>query len=301
MDGFTTFSYTHGELLLMPPRPQESNKWTFGRVLCVCGSHGMAGAAYLSGKAALRCGAGLVEILTPDENRTVIQTLLPEAVVSTYSSDSPDTDFIKATVSRADAIVCGCGLGISDSSLAVLSAVLHCATAPTVLDADALNLLSRNPSLMKYVTGKIVTPHPMEMARLTGMTVEEVSANRNALCHDYAQRNGVVCVLKGHRTAVSDGGQQVYVNRSGNSGMATGGSGDVLAGIIGGILAQGREGRLTIMQTACLGVYIHGLCGDAAAQKFGEYSLIASDIIEALPVVLKDAGDAVTFLSRKKR
>ena len=288
MGNITTFSYTRRELSLMPRRPSESHKGTFGRVLCVCGSRGMAGAAYFSGKAALRCGAGLVEILTTEDNRTVIQTLLPEAVVSVYDADAPDVELIKAAVSRADAVVCGCGLGVSDSSLTVLGTVLRTSDVPTVLDADALNLLSRNPSLLKYVAGRIITPHVMEMARLTGKSADEITADRNALCREYAQKHGVICVLKGHRTAVSDGGDRIYINMSGNSGMATGGSGDVLAGIIVGILAQSREGQLTAMQVACLGVYIHGVCGDVAAQKLGEYSLIASDIVDALPEILKD-------------
>lgn len=287
MDSFSTFSYTRRDLILMPRRPAESNKGTFGRVLCVCGSSGMAGAAYLAGKAALRCGAGLAEILTPEENRTVIQTLLPEAVVTAYSSESPELEKIENAVLRADAVVCGCGLSVTEQSLAVLGCVLRSVTAPAVLDADALNLISRNPSLLKYASGKIITPHPLEMSRLTKLPTEDITKDRSSVCREFAKKHGLVCVLKGHRTAVSDGSDRVYINRSGNSGMATGGSGDVLAGILGGILAQNRSGELSIMEAACLGVYLHGLCGDAAAEALGEYSVMASDIIEALPKVLK--------------
>ena len=287
MKEYTEFSYTHADLSLMPPRPTDSNKGTFGRVLCVCGSRGMAGAAYLAAKAALRTGAGLAEILTPEENRTVLQTLLPEAIVTVYDSEAPSPHTVEEAVRRADTVVCGCGLGVTRQSLTVLSHVLRATKAPTVLDADALNLLSRNPSLLKYAKGKIITPHPMEMSRLTGLSAEQINADRQTVCREFAKRHELVCVLKGHETAVSDGGGAIYINRSGNSGMATGGSGDVLAGIIGGILSQARATELSLMQTACLGVYIHGLCGDAAAAQLGEYSVIASDIIAALPRVLK--------------
>ncbi len=283
---FSTFSYTHEHIALMPAREQESNKGSFGRVLCVCGSVGMAGAAYLCAKAALRTGAGLVEILTPEENRTVIQTLLPEAIVSVYSKDDPDISVIDQALARADAVVCGCGLGISRASLTLLRRVLREGHAPTVLDADALNLISRNPSLIKYARGKIITPHPAEMSRLTAISVDDVTNDRQRICYEFSKKHGLVCALKGHRTAVSDG-ERVYVNRSGNSGMATAGSGDVLAGIIGGILAQSKDGRLTMLEVAALGVYIHGLCGDIAAAQLGEYSVIASDIIASLPKVLR--------------
>lgn len=287
MKNISTYSYTVTDLKRLPSRPEESNKGTFGRVLCVCGSYGMAGAAYFAAKSALRTGAGLVEILTPRENMTVLQTLLPEAIVTVYDSSAPVAPVLEAAISRATAIVCGCGLGISQASRTVLSKVLRTATVPTVLDADALNLLSRNPSLLKYAKGKIITPHPAEMSRLTGIPTENIVADNLNICRDFARKHELVCVLKSHNTAVSDGGERIYVNNSGNSGMATGGSGDVLAGIIGGILAQDRDGKLTSLDTATLGVYIHGLAGDIAAEKVGKYSLIASDIIDALPLVLK--------------
>lgn len=286
MKNISTFSYTSADLRRLPPRPAESNKGTFGRVLCVCGSYGMAGAAYFAANAAFRTGAGLAEILTVRENVSVLQTLLPEAIVTPYDSAEPDVEIIKAALNRATAVVCGCGLGVSGASRAVLACVLRNATVPTVLDADALNLISKNPSLMKYAQGKIITPHPAEMSRLTGISVEDILSDNIGVCHDFAKKHSLVCALKTHRTAVSDGSDKVYINTTGNSGMATGGSGDVLAGIIGGILAQGK-GCLSMTEAAALGVYIHGLAGDAAASRLGEYSLIASDIIDALPTVTK--------------
>ena len=287
MKNISTFSYTSADLKRLPPRPAESNKGTFGRVLCVCGSYGMAGAAYFAAKSALRVGAGLAEILTVRENVAVLHTLLPEAVITPYDADEPDGEIIKRAVSRATAIVCGCGLGVSQASRTVLACVLRNAAVPTVLDADALNLISKNPSLIKYAREKIITPHPAEMSRLTGRSVEEILSDNIGACHGFAQKHSLVCALKTHRTAVSDGTGKVYINNTGNSGMATGGSGDVLAGIIGGILSQNQDGALSMLEAAAMGVYIHGLAGDAAAARLGEYSLIASDIIDALPIVTK--------------
>ena len=287
MADFSTFSYNRESLSRMPTRDENGNKGTFGRVLLVCGSRGMAGAAYLSALAALRTGAGLVEILTPDVNLPIIQTLLPEAVVSTYNEKEPSAIEIEKAVKRADVIVCGCGLGVSRISLFVLSRVLHMSNVPTVLDADALNLLARNHSLMKYCKGKIITPHPAELSRLTGASVENIVAEPDKAAHDFASKHGLVCVLKGHNTRVSDGSESIYVNNSGNTALSTGGSGDVLAGIIGAICSQSRNTDMTPFEAACLGVYIHGLCGDVCAIKHGEYSTIASDIIAALPEILK--------------
>ena len=287
MSSFSTFSFDKSVLRRLPARPQRSNKGTFGRVLLICGSRGMAGAAYLSAKAALRTGAGLVEVFTPECNREIIQSLLPEAIVTAYSEESPSRELTDAALARADAIVCGCGLGQSAASRALLSHVLRVATVPCVIDADGLNLVSRNPSLKKYLSGKIITPHPGEMSRLCGKDTEEICSRINSVCQDFAREWGLVCVLKDHSTAVSDGSERLYVNNSGNSGMATAGSGDVLAGVIGGILAQNRRGELSVFDVACLGVYIHGLSGDSAAAQIGEYSLIASDIIDHLPTVLK--------------
>lgn len=281
------FSYGPSDLSLMPPRKAESNKGSYGRVLCVCGSVGMAGAAYLCASAALRTGAGLVEILTPEENRVIIQTLLPEAIVSVYDKSAPSNEQIDACLTRANAVVCGCGLGTSVASRTLLGRVLRGSQVPTVLDADALNIISKSPTLLKYAANKIITPHPMEMSRLCAQDVSDINADRESVCSDFAESHSLICVLKGHRTVVSDG-KSVFINTSGNSGMATAGSGDVLAGIIGGILAQNTEGKLDMLQAASLGVYVHGLCGDAAAQKLGEYSVIASDIVANLPDVLKE-------------
>ena len=278
--------YLAEELKKLPRRPQESNKGTFGRVLCVCGSVGMCGAAYLAAKAAYRTGAGLVRILTVEENRPILQTLLPEAIVTVYDKNEPELALIDEAEGWADVLVIGCGLGISRASRAVVAHLLRYSNKPKVLDADALNLISLNPSLLKYVRGAILTPHPMEMARLVGRSVEEILEHSEKIAGEFAQAHGATLVLKRHRTLTADG-STIYRNTTGNSGMATGGSGDVLAGILGGLLAQVRDGELPNTELAAMGVLIHGMCGDLAARELGEHATMASDLVDALPAVLR--------------
>ena len=281
-------TYLDHKKLKMPTRKQDSHKGDYGRLLCVCGSAGMAGAAYLCAKAAYRSGAGLVEILTSEDNRIILQTLIPEAIVTTYDSSSPDLEKIGTAIRRADAIVAGCGLGKSDASQKILDCVLREKNAPTVLDADALNIISERKELLPLIKDTIITPHLMEMARLSKKTVSEISADVPYFCEKFAKEHRAICVLKCHETAVSEGKDKVYINMFGNSGMSTGGSGDVLAGVIGGILAQSKRGELSELDAAILGVHLHSKAGDIGAQRLGEYSLMASDIIDALPQVLKN-------------
>ena len=284
------YSFDKSSLSLMPPRPARSSKRDFGRLLCVCGSYGMAGAAVLCAKAAYRTGAGLVGIFTHESNRIILQTSLPEAIVSTYS-DEPDTNALLCSLEKADAVVVGCGLGITPASRKLLSTLLRAIDTektPLVLDADALNLISRNPSLSKYMKGAIITPHFAEAARLLGCEIEGLMLSPEKAASELASRFGAIAVMKDHETIVSDGGERAYRNNGGNSGMATGGSGDVLAGILGGLLSQNSKASpsLSPLEAVALGVYIHGLAGDAAAIKLGEYSLMSTDIIDALPSVL---------------
>lgn len=285
------YSFDKNALSLMPKRPERSSKRDFGRVLCVCGSYGMAGAAHLAAKACYRVGAGLVEIFTHESNRAILQTSLPEAIVSTYSDDGFDS--LCASLDKADVVVVGCGLGITPLSRRLLSTLLHALEGkdtPLVIDADALNLISRNPSFAKYIRGAIITPHFAEASRLLGAKAEDLIACPEKAAHYLALRFGAVAVMKDHSTLVSDGSDNIYRNNSGNSGMATAGSGDVLAGIIGGILAQSvrSSSPLSAADAAALGVYIHGLAGDLAAEKYGKYSLMASDVIDSLSLVLRE-------------
>lgn len=276
------YSYTYGDLSRMPPRPERSHKGTFGTLLIVGGSVGMAGAAYLAAKAAYRTGCGLVRILSAPENLTVYQTLIPEATVTVYNSDTLD-DTVNAAVSRADAIVLGVGLGSSDTARSIVRCVLESTKVPTVIDADGLNIIAYDAELKATIPrGSILTPHPMEMSRLTGLSVKALLDDISGHCERFAREHGIICLLKDHNTAVSDG-EHTVINRTGNSGMATGGSGDVLAGTVGSLLAQGTSA----FESAALGAFIHGAAGDIAARELSEYSVMASDLIDALPKVLR--------------
>lgn len=288
-ENLSLYSYDKSALSLLPARTERSNKGTYGRVLCVCGSKSMSGAAYLCAKAAYRTGAGLVEILTPNENRVILSTLLPEALITTYSSDAPEHSVIAEAKKRADAIVIGCGLGTSLSSKKVLCSILQNANVPCVIDADALNIIAKDESLTSLIKGKIITPHPMEMARLMHTDdLENILDDTAKTAHEFSKAHDCICILKTHATAVSDTSNRVYVNNCGNNGMATGGSGDVLAGIIGGILSQMKNApSKDLTLAATLGVYIHALAGDKAAEAIGVRSLMASDIIDKLCDVLK--------------
>ena len=284
MTSYTQFSFNTFPTDLMPKRKERSSKGDFGRTLCVCGSRGMAGAAYLCAKAAYRTGAGLVEILTPEENRIVLQTSLPEAIITPYTVDN-EAELLLTSMQKATCIVAGCGLSVTPESRKLLSVLLHnvdTAKTPLILDADALNLISKNPSFLKYIKGAIITPHALEFSRLSGYSVEDILASTSDLAYEYAKKYSLICVLKDHNTVVSDGSERIYINNTGNNGMSTAGSGDVLAGILAGLVAQSKNASLDI---AALGVYIHGLCGDVAARRLSQYSVIASDLIDALPIV----------------
>lgn len=286
------FSYTHEQLgALLPRRTQTSHKGTCGRVLIIGGDRCMSGAPYFSAKAAYRTGAGLVEVLTHEANRPIIQTLLPEAVMSTWSGTGSDTEHesILRSISRASVIAVGMGLSQSERASQILKTVLTERKCPIVIDADALNIISADPTLMSLIgDGAVITPHPLEASRLSGLSVAELVSDPPHYAKVLADRLGAVCLLKDHRTAVAaPNSENVYVNMSGNSGMSTGGSGDVLDGVIAGLIAQG----LAPADAACLGAYIHGLAGDAAAERLSEYSLIASDIVDNIPTVLKSAVD----------
>ena len=284
MNTYTHFSFDSFPVDILPKRKERSSKGDFGRVLCVCGSVGMAGAAYLCAKACYRTGAGLVEIFTPEENRTVLQSSLPEAIITAYNGENA-TELLLSSLEKADCVAIGCGLSVTPLSRKILSTLLHNIDAkekPIILDADALNLISKNPSFLKYIKGAIITPHALEFSRLTGYSVKDILDRPDALTREYAQKHSLICVLKDHNTVVSDGSDRLYINNTGNSGMATAGSGDVLCGILAGLAAQARAASLDI---ASLGVYIHGLCGDISARRLSEYSLMASDLIDALPLV----------------
>lgn len=267
---------------LYPKRRKNTHKGSYGKVLMIVGSKGMSGAAYLSAKAAYAAGAGLVQIYTAEENRAVLQQLLPEAIVTTYESFEPER--VKELIPWADTIAIGSGLGMSSTAEQMVKCVMENAQVPCVIDADALNLLAQHLEWFELLKAEaILTPHMKEMTRLIGRSMQELQENRVELTGAFVKNKNVTCVLKDARTIVENAQENLYINVSGNAAMAKAGSGDVLTGIVAGIAGQGTMP----FQAACLGTYLHGLAGDAAKCKKGSHSVLASDIIDGIGDVLK--------------
>lgn len=270
---------TDDDLAAVAARPEHSHKGSFGRVLVVAGCEGMAGAAYLSALAAYRTGAGLAEVFTVEANRTVIQTLLPEAVVTVYGADDLD-EKLAAALSRASAVVLGPGLGKSELSRRVVRLTLGAASAtaaPLIIDADALNVIAEEKLVVPRRESVAVTPHLGEMARLTGRSVADLSAEPVGAARDFAAAHGVVCVLKDAHTVIA-GADRTYINLAGCSALAKGGSGDVLTGVIAALAASGVD-----MTEACrLGCHLHGRAGERAAADHGLHGVLARDVANAI-------------------
>lgn len=285
VDSPSTFLMEKSDISTLPTRPIGSHKGTFGRVLVIGGSFGMSGAGYLAAKAAYRTGAGLVEILSHKENRIIYQTQLPEALLTLYDPDDFDPHTVSQAIQRASAIAIGMGLAQSDIAKRLLKTTLTEATVPVIVDADALNLIAADRTLMELLCTRtaptVLTPHLGELSRLCGMTIPALRADLPTVAHSFARMSGAVTVAKDARTVISDG-TTCYLNACGNSGMSTGGSGDVLAGIIASLAAQG----LSAPDAARLGVLAHALAGDAAKTTCGEHGMMASDIADALCHVL---------------
>ncbi len=276
-------AFEDSDLTYMPKRQSHSNKGTFGKLLVIAGSVNMAGAAFLCGKAAYASGCGMVRIVTPEENRTIIQSALPEAVLTTYAQKNPDMTEITKAIAWADAIVLGPGIGTSDAAAALLECVIKYADVPVLLDADALNLAAKESGiLLRAHTEIIITPHLGEMSRLLGESVSYVQTRVLEIAEEFAREYHVICVLKEEHTVTSIPYEQTYLNLSGNHGMATAGSGDVLSGITGSLLAQGMRPK----EAAPFGVFLHGKAGDEIRERVGTYGMMASDLIEGIRRVL---------------
>ncbi|MCI9008519.1 MAG: NAD(P)H-hydrate dehydratase [Lachnospiraceae bacterium] len=264
----------------LPKRMERSNKGTYGKVLCVAGSVNMAGAAFLCAWAAYRAGAGLVRVLTPEENRVIVQTLLPEALLTTFDTGNPDGERIREAFEWADVAAVGPGLGKEPWAYELTKRALMDVQKPLVLDADGLNHLSEHKELLKGQDRELIlTPHPGEFARLTGQTVPEILLDIPGQAVRFARENRCICVLKDAPSAVGDPEGNGYINTTGNHGMSTGGSGDVLTGIIAGLLAQ----KVPALLAARLGVWLHGRAGDLAVRTEGTYGMLARHLVEYLP------------------
>ena len=252
---------------VIPRRCVNANKGTFGRLLSVVGSRNMTGAASLSAQGALRSGVGLLNIASEQSVLKVLKTKLDEPIYT-------DIDSVDGVLPKATALLVGCGLGRSKVSDERVYSLISEYKGQIILDADGINAVADNINVLKKTAmPPILTPHPLEFARLSGMTVSEVNADRIGSARRFAEKYGCIVALKGAATVVTDG-QFIYVNNTGNSGLSKGGSGDVLAGVIASLAAQG----VSAINAAIIGVYVHGLAADRLVGKYSEYGLLPSDL-----------------------
>ena len=270
-------------LKILPDRDKKAHKGDFGKILLLCGSRGFTGAAYLAAMGALRSGAGLVFLGVPESIYGIEAVKLNEPVVFPLPDEGGKLSEeaipeILERLPQMDAMLIGPGLGQSEGTLAVVKAVLENAQCPVVLDADGINLIAQHKDILRGRTNPtVLTPHAGEFARLGGKSDDRVAA-----AEAMARELGCILLLKGHRTVITDG-ENTYINLTGNPGMAVGGSGDVLAGIITALLGQG----IVPLEAAACGAWLHGAAGDICAEEMGQYGMLPTDMLHVLPRLLK--------------
>lgn len=278
-----------------PRRPSDAHKGTMGTLVSLTGSYGFAGAAILSAKAALRSGVGLHYQILPEGIYPLFGATVQESVCVPVKGNqgrlSPmDIGLIHPLLDKATAVLIGCGMGCSETTAAVEKTVLDTVTCPVIIDADGINALARHIHDLDGCQSEIIlTPHIKEFSRLSGISVEEILSDPAKHAETYSiKHQDVILVLKGHRTYIAQNGE-VVENIAGNSGMAKGGSGDVLAGVIASLAAQG----VRPYHAAVMGVHIHALAGDLAAAKLSQTAMLPSDIIDALPEIYMKIEDTI--------
>lgn len=268
------FAYDEEPEALLPKRREDGNKGTFGKVVLIAGSVNMAGAAVLAARAAYRIGAGMVKVITPKENRLIVQESVPEALLGTEED-------LEEALRWADVAAVGPGIGTDERAESCLEKVICDSGLPLVMDADALNLLAEDPALserlaMQAKEGRkiVLTPHVGEMSRITGTAIPELKKDLERYGRELAERLHAVVAAKDARTFICGEGRASCVNLTGNHGMATAGSGDVLTGIVAGLLAQ----DMSAFDAASVGVYLHGIAGERAVSSLGAHACMAADI-----------------------
>ena len=269
----------------LPKFIDSANKKDRGRLFSLCSSIGMPGACIMSAKAALRTGVGLLDLAVLKDNYSIVASQLPESIFTILNSDDNRTysysqsEIILNSLSKSTACLIGCGLGISDDLKKLVYKIIKECNFPMVIDADGINILSQNIDILKEKeSGIVLTPHPGEMARLLGATSEDIQKDRYNIAREFSIKYNVVLVLKGAKTLVSLPNGSVYVNLTGNNGLAKGGSGDILSGMIASFLAQGMEES----KAALCAVYLHGLAGDICAEKYSKTYMLPTDILTEL-------------------
>ncbi len=271
---------------ILHKRSRNSHKGSYGKVGIVSGSKGMAGAAVLSLNAALRCGSGLVKAFIPDEIYSVVESMSIEAITCTYDENRFSFNKLqKEIIDYSDVVATGSGCANLYNYENILNYLLNNFTKPLVIDAEGINKLSLD-ILSKHKQAIVLTPHYGEMAKLLNKDIDYLQTDIIKKSADFSKQYNVYLVLKGARTIIACPHGQVYINKTGNPGMATAGSGDVLTGIIASLIGQGIE----IKRALRTAVYLHGLAGDIGVKYVGEYSLIASDLIKYLPEAIKNIG-----------
>lgn len=270
---------------VIPKRSNNSQKGDYGKLLVIAGSKGMTGAAYLASEAAIKSGAGLVTLACPNSVNPILENKTTEVMTMPLSDNDGHIAYsaaslIMARVEKADAVLIGPGLGRSQDAIEVVKTLLRGSNVPVIVDADALYAVAQNKELLKECTCDLIfTPHAMEMSRLTGLDISYIEDNRIQISHEFSEETGAVLLLKGNHSIVTAPTLMQYINNTGNPGMASGGSGDVLAGIIAAFVARGVETD----KAAAAGAYIHGMAGDIAKERYGVESLSANNILECLP------------------
>jgi len=287
-----SFSVINADMVrgLLPARPADSHKGDFGHLLSVCGSVRMPGAAYLAASGAVRCGAGLVTAALPESAYAAIAPKLAEPLLLPLPGNENGTlsaaafAEIEQGLENKTACLIGCGLGLNDDIKLITTRLVREIKIPLILDADGINAVAGNIDILRAAKADILlTPHPGEMARLLGVTVGDVRADRRGIAKKFAVTYGVTVILKGAGTVVASPGG-CFVNPTGNAGMAKGGSGDLLAGMVSSFVAQGMKPP----DAAVCGAYLHGLAGDRSAQELSVRGMTPSDMLERLPLLLSE-------------
>jgi hydroxyethylthiazole kinase-like uncharacterized protein yjeF len=288
----------HDFAVLLAPRKPDANKGTFGHVLVLGGSVGKAGAAAMAGMAGLRAGAGLVTVGTPKSAQATVAGFAPELMTEPLAETEKGTfsvlalEHLRKFSESKDVAAIGPGISGDREAGQFVRAVLDRSQLPVVLDADGLNAFQEHRGdLNGNNSPLVITPHPGEMARLTGLSIQQIQSDRTGIARQYARDHNAYVVLKGHRTVIAEPGGRVWINNTGNPGMATGGTGDILTGIIAGLIAQIPN---DIPTAVIAGVYLHGLAGDLVRDEIGEASLIATDLLLGLAQAFRKAAASLS-------
>ncbi len=288
---------------MLPERAKNSHKGDYGKLLNIAGSVGMGGASMMSTKSALRCGCGLTTLATPKSVAFMVFPHIMEAMtiplketdVGSISSDNLIP--LKKLQENCDVITIGCGISRNEETQSLVKDFIEIANKPMVIDADGLNAIADSIDILKTIRNTvIITPHSAEMARLTNLSVKEIEAKRERVAYEFAKKYNVIVVLKGANTVVALPEGDIFINTTGTPALAKGGSGDVLTGMIGSFLAQGLSAKDAVL----ISVFIHGLAGQKCEEKLSVYSVVATDVIEQIPIILREMQNQVKKLHQDK-